>query len=270
MQINPVDWSARVFSKGHRNPQGLLVNANGIWSTEHGPEGGDELNKLEYGADYGWPFETYGTDYGRKTFRGEMPGKHVRGKRPIYAWVPSIGISNLIQLEGEQFPAWDGDLMVSSLNGRSLFRVRMRDDRVVTIERIKLGERIRDLVEMPDGKIVIWNGQNTMQIVESANYVFSACAGCHILQAGSHSIGPDLWKVVGRKVAGRRGYTYSKAMRAEIGNWTPERLDKFLANPKQVVPGTSMDFEGVSDPVKRNEIIQLLRGHLDYKTDDRR
>lgn len=271
MQINPRDWSARVFSKGHRNPQGLFVTSSGtIWSTEHGPKGGDELNKLEYGADYGWPFETYGTDYGRKTFRDKMPGKHSHGKRPFYAWVPSIGISNLIQLGGEQFPAWAGDLLVSSLNGRSLFRVRMRENRVVTIERIKLGERIRDLVEMPDGKIILWNGQNIMQVLESANYIFSICAGCHTLQGGSHSIGPDLERVVKRKVAIRSGYSYSNAMREYGGTWTPERLDKFLANPAQAVPGTSMYFEGIADPVKRNEIIQLLSGQLNYKVDERR
>jgi cytochrome c2 len=270
MQLNPLDWSSRIDSQGHRNPQGLLVTSDGVWSTEHGPEGGDELNKIEYGANYGWPFETYGTDYGRKTFRGEVPGKHSRGKRPLYSWVPSIGTSNLIQVEGATFPAWRGDLLVSSLNGRSLFRIRIREDRVVTIERINIGERTRDLVEMPDGTIILWNGQDTLTIMESANYVLSKCTGCHIFQAGSHSLGPDLWKVVGRKTASRSGYSYSKAMREYRGNWTPERLDKFLTNPGQEVPGKSIQFECIADPETRKEIIQLLTNHLSYKADDRR
>lgn len=270
MQINPRDWSARVFSKGHRNPQGLLVTADAIWSTEHGPEGGDELNKLEYGADYGWPFETYGTDYGRKTFRGETPGKHIHGMRPLYSWVPSIGTSNLIQVENDAFSAWRGDLLVSSLNGRSLFRMRIRENRVVTIERIKVGERTRDLVEMSDGAIILWNGQDTLTVMEPANHVLSKCTGCHVFQGGSHNIGPDLYKIVGRKIASRSDYSYSKAMREYRGKWTPERLDKFLANPGQEVPGTSMQFEGISNSVERKEIIQLLSGLLNYKADERR
>ena len=63
MQINPADWTASVYTKGHRNPQGLYIGTDKIWSTEHGPEGGDELNVLEYSEDYGWPLSSFGTDY---------------------------------------------------------------------------------------------------------------------------------------------------------------------------------------------------------------
>jgi cytochrome c2 len=131
----------------------------------------------------------------------------------------------------------------------------------VTIERLKTGERIRDIAELPGGKIVLWNGKDTLQYLESASYVFSECKGCHVLSPSARSIGPDLRKVVGRKVAGREGYTYSEAMRDYGGVWTIERLDAFLANPAQVVPGTSMQFEGVPDAAKRKEIIQFLKSY---------
>jgi len=148
MQINPANWTANIFSRGHRNAQGLYVGSDKIWSTEHGPEGGDELNELEYGFDYGWPLSSFGTDYGKKTFGGSGdPGKYTHGRLPFYSWVPSIGISNLIEVKGAEFSAWEDDLMITSLNGASIFRMRIREDRAVTIERLKIGERIRDIVE---------------------------------------------------------------------------------------------------------------------------
>lgn len=270
MQIDPVDWTASVFSRGHRNPQGLHIGTSKIWSTEHGPEGGDELNVLEAGADYGWPESTFGSDYGKKTYEGNMPGQYLYGRLPLYSWVPSIGVSNLLEIRGDEFPAWKGDLMVASLNGTSLFRVRFRDGRAVTIERLQMGERIRDIIEMPDGKIVLWNGQDTLLYLESASFVFSECQGCHSLSMAGHSIGPDLRRIVDRKVAGRDGYVYSDAMKAFGGKWTVERLDAFMANPDKVIPGTKMQFPGIADAAKRKEIIQFLQGHQDYNPDDRR
>lgn len=270
MRIDPADWTARSFTQGHRNPQGLLVEPDRIWSTEHGREGGDELNVLEYGSDYGWPFGSYGTDYGRKTLADSATGDHTRGRRPLYAWVPSIGVSNLIRVTGSVFPAWKDDLLVASLMGRSLFRVRIREDRVVTIERLMVGQRIRDLVELPRGQIVLWNGSDTIQMVESATHVFSQCYGCHTLSPENDGIGPDLSNVFGRRVAARAGYAYSEGMRRFGGDWTPERLDAFIADPAQTVPGTSMESEGVTDPAKRKEIIQFLQTRSEYEVDARR
>ena len=153
IEIKRNDWSVKVFTRGHRNPQGLLVDGDEIWETEHGPQGGDELNLLQYGKEYGWPNETYGTDYGQKTFKfNKKTGVHSIKKRPIYAWIPSIGISNLMKMSGNAFPAWKGDLMVASLsglgNGYSLFRVRIREGSAVMVERFRTGKDRRDLLEM--------------------------------------------------------------------------------------------------------------------------
>ena len=209
--IDRRDWSSRVFTKGHRDPQGLLVGEDGIWSTEHGPQGGDELNLIVEGQDYGWPRVTYGTEYGEKTWpRSLTPGEHGLGRQPVYAWVPSIGVSQLIRIKGPAFTSWRGDLIVGSLsglgNGYSIYRVKIHGESAKVVERIRTGSRVRDLVEMPDGRIVVWDGLRTVQILEPATHIFSPCSGCHALSGVSHGIGPDLMNIVGSEVARHSGF----------------------------------------------------------------
>lgn len=260
IEIDRGDWTNRIFSRGHRNPQGLLVDGGEIWETEHGPQGGDELNLLTFGKDYGWPRESYGTDYGQKSMNGQWPGgDHSRSTRPFYAWTPSIGVSNLIRINGDAFDAWKGDLFVASKNGRSLFRIRIKEGRVILAERLETGQRIEDLVELPDGRIVLWSGWNRVQVVEPGDQIFSSCIGCHSIYRFAHGIGPDLVGVVGSKVARHKNYNYSDAMIAFGGTWTRERLDAFLADPKATVPGTTMEFAGIADPGKRKKIIDYLQ-----------
>ena len=263
IEIDTTDWQHRVFSSGHRNPQGLLVENGGIWATEHGPHGGDELNILTRGTDYGWPYSTYGTAYGYKTWpRSSDPDVHAQGQKPIYAWVPSVATSNLIRVTGTIFPAWQGDLLVSSLsglgNGLSLFRVRIVEQRVILVERIKVGHTVRDLIEIEDGRIITWDGSNALYIVAPSNHVFSECSGCHTLRWQSHGVGPDLMGVVGERVARHKDFPYSQALRKFGGRWTTDRLDAYLESPDAAVPGTSMQFPGIADAERRAQIIQYL------------
>ena len=148
---------SRVLAKGVRNPQGLLLDRDGnVWETEHGPRGGDELNVLRIGENYGWPLVTYGTGYERVEWPlSKIQGDHSGFTRPVFAWVPSIGASNLIQIV-ESPHAWIGDLLVSSLKLQSLYRIRVREGRVIFAEPIDIGERIRDLEQMQDGTILLW------------------------------------------------------------------------------------------------------------------
>jgi cytochrome c2 len=267
--IDPVGGGSRIFTSGHRNPQGLVVTVEGTaWSTEHGPEGGDELNRLVDGANYGWPFVTYGTDYGASHWPlSHSQGEHEGYEKPVYAWVPSIGISNLIQINGGPFSMWQGDFLVASLKGQSLYRVRVRDGRAVFAEPIWIGERIRDLEQGADGRIMLWTDEETLisvglaEVGEGGRAAFAACAGCHVIIDGhSHGIGPDLHRVVGRDIAGAPGYQYSKALLAAGGRWTEERLDAYLANPQAFAPGTTMGgVPGVDDPDVRKAIINYLK-----------
>jgi cytochrome c2 len=269
--IDLKDRSSRIFSSGHRNPQGLFVSASGlIWSTEHGPQGGDELNLERDGANYGWPLATYGTDYGTHTWPlTAVPGAH-EGKgftQPYFSWIPSIGISALVELNGSQFKYWQGDLLVGSLINRKLWRVRVRDNRVVLAEPIPIGERIRAMVQGHQGELVLWTDRESIMFVAPApetaenggRQLYRTCAACHVPQPGQESaIGPSLEGVVGRRVATIEGFDYSPAMKAAGGRWTEQRLDEFLVNPGAAIQGTTMMFPGIPDADTRRKIIVYL------------
>ena len=264
------DGRSEVFTAGHRNPQGLYRDPTGrIWETEHGPEGGDELNLIKRGLNYGWPIVTYGVDYGSFGWplnpkQGEQEGFEA----PYFAWLPDVGISDLVGVEKDLFPVWKGDLLVSTLAGKKVFRVRLRNDRVVYEEPLEINRRIRDITEGSDGRIVLWcdddNAIVSLRPVlgSSSEVAFAtACSGCHKVGDGTvHRIGPDLWGVIGRKVAAADGYSdYSAALRGFGGRWTEGRLDSFIKSPAATVPGTAMDIAGVNDAQVRAQIIDYLR-----------
>ncbi len=261
--LNLRTGETELYSDGHRNVQGLWVGQDEIWVTEHGPYGGDELNLLKKGKHYGWPFASYGTDYTGKTLEHGDVGVHAGFERPIYAWTPSIAISNLIRTTSPQFPLWHGDLLVGSLfgkgNGVSIYRVRVREGRMVSSERIPVGSTIRDLLELPSGRLLLWDGKGTVSIIEGASHIFASCAGCHATRSNVLGIGPSLHGIVGAPVARQAAFPYSDAMRAYGGKWTERRLHAFLADPDGVVPGTTMEHAGIVDEPQRQEIIEYLR-----------
>ena len=141
-----------IWSYGHRNVQAAALDASGqLWTVEHGARGGDELNRPQAGRNYGWPVITYGVDYsGARIGDGTAaPGM----EQPVYYWDPVIAPSGATFYSGEAFPDWRGDLFVGSLQPGRLVRLRLRDGRVTHEERyvIGRGERIRDVVQGPDG-----------------------------------------------------------------------------------------------------------------------
>ena len=149
------DALPELYSKGHRNPQGFVYDAERdiFWSNEHGAKGGDEINIVEAGANYGWPIATYGTDYNgaRITPFTEYEGT----KQPFKYWTPSIAPSGMAVYRGDVFPGWDGDLLVGAMAGRALHRIIMRDGEEAGEERYLVGERIRDVRVGPDGAIYV-------------------------------------------------------------------------------------------------------------------
>lgn len=257
-----------IYSVGHRNPQGLYIDADrNIWLTEHGPQGGDELNLIDQGGNYGWPHVTYGTDYGGRTWpQNEAQGRHSGFDPPVYAWLPSIGISNLVRIEGDAIPLWKGDLLIASLREKKLFRTRIVEGRVVFTEAIDVGTRVRDLSLGPAGRIVLWTDRSNLLVLQPilderlASAFTLYCAGCHAIGDGeSHRIGPDLQGVFDRKSASARDFEYSTALRSSGIRWTAQKLGEFLANPQSVVPGTTMSFPGIPDPEVRAELIEHLK-----------
>jgi cytochrome c2 len=259
--------SAEMLSMGHRNPQGLYVDAdNNIWSTEHGPRGGDELNLVKPNRNYGWPAVTYGTQYGEFRWSlSEEQGRHNGYEQPVYAWVPSPGISNLIRVRGDAFSIWADDLLVESLSGNTLFRVVLTDNRVVAVEPIKLGHKLRDIVEMSDGRVMIWADRGVLLTLEPADlledagaYFGAACGGCHGLGDELVRAGPDLEGILNRRIGNLPGYEYSAMLSNMDDNWTAENLNAFLADPKGFAPGSKMDFGGIADPAVREMLIKFL------------
>ncbi len=144
---------------GFRNSQGLVRDADGnIWATDHGPQGGDELNLLERGGNYGWPVVSYGVQYGRQippTIEDEKMGRHDDFLRPVFSWVPSPAISAIAVNDEEHLPLWKDDLLIASFIAGSLYRVRRHGVDVQYVEKIELGYRIRDIAIMPDGRIAL-------------------------------------------------------------------------------------------------------------------
>ncbi len=148
----------RVYSFGHRNPQGMVfdpVTAE-IWAHEHGAKGGDEINLIRPGRNYGWPEITYGTDYnGSKIGRGTAaPGM----EQPLLYWDPSIAPSGMAVYSGTLFPGWKGDLFVGALAGQHLRRVKRDDSGLITGEEVLLKGRIgriRDVRQGPDGELYL-------------------------------------------------------------------------------------------------------------------
>jgi glucose/arabinose dehydrogenase len=147
-----------IYSYGHRNIQGATMDpATGrLWTHEHGPQGGDEVNLPLPGVNHGWPVITYGANYFTGTSIGEGTEKPGMAQ-PLYHWTPSIAPSGMAFYAGEAFPAWNGDLFVGSLKFRLLVRLELRDGKVVEEERLLTDQfgRIRDVRLGPDGLLYL-------------------------------------------------------------------------------------------------------------------
>jgi glucose/arabinose dehydrogenase len=144
-----------IWSYGHRNAQGLARHpATGqIWEHEHGPRGGDEVNLIEKGKNYGWPVIGYGVEYsGLKAHDSTQKGGM---EQPLWHWVPSIAPSGMTFYTGDLFPSWRGNLFVSALAGQTLVRLELEGQKVVKEERLlrDQNERIRDVRQGPDGAL---------------------------------------------------------------------------------------------------------------------
>ena len=146
-----------IWSYGHRNQQGAALNpwSGVLWTHEHGPRGGDEINIPQAGKNYGWPLATFGIDYtgARVSPYTELPGLTA----PLLHWTPSVAPSSLTLYRGELFPEWQDDLFAATLAERSVRRIRVRDGMLAGEEILfeELGERIRDVRSGPDGALYL-------------------------------------------------------------------------------------------------------------------
>jgi glucose/arabinose dehydrogenase len=144
--------TAEIWTLGHRNPLGLAFDGAGqLWNVEMGPQGGDELNRVERGQNYGWPIVSNGVNYGG----GHIPDHDTRPDfaPPAVYWVPSISPSSLLFYDGDAFPEWQGSAFVGGLSSQSIRRIEFDGDSASEAEFFDMGMRIRGLAEGPDGAI---------------------------------------------------------------------------------------------------------------------
>lgn len=146
------------WTLGNRNMQGAALHpqTGELWTHEHGPQGGDEVNVMRSGLNYGWPVITFGVNYGLGTRIGEGQSKPGMAQ-PLHVWVPSIAPSGMAFVSGPQFPQWQGDLLVGALRGQMLLRLVLDGDKVIREERLLQGRvgRIRDVRMGPDGLVYL-------------------------------------------------------------------------------------------------------------------
>jgi len=149
--------SADRISQGHRNPQGIvLFNKKTLIAAEHGPRGGDEVNVIQEGGDYGWPFVSYGQPYGSGDYvRPDKTGNHDGYIEPIEYWVPSIAPTELVQLPVEGWGDWGGALVLGTLREEILVFMKINEEfEVIETVRVEMGERIRDLEVLSNGALL--------------------------------------------------------------------------------------------------------------------
>ena len=179
-ELNINNNSVKVISRGHRNPQGLLMTKdNFILSTEHGPRGGDEINNIIEGKNYGWPDASYGELYKGGYKESEAHSFKKNHKKynyedPVFSFVPSIGISQIIDLENNFSKKWQNNFLISSLRGQSIYRIKFDDtyNKVLFIEKIRIGNRIRDINYNKKNKkilLALENNSGALGIIDNKN-----------------------------------------------------------------------------------------------------
>ena len=263
-----------LLSMGHRNVQGLTLSRSGdLLATEHGPQGGDEINIVVKGANFGWPYKTYGTDYGNYTYKSTL-GEPIffKSNEPMYSFVPSIGLSPIHTIKNFH-PSWNDDILIGSLKAQSLYRLLIRNGRVLLSEPIWIGHRIRDILIIQEIGIVLLTDNNLLAFLtvnegllkvnkKNAGYNFEpkiqSCLVCHHFeQSTPTSLAPSLANIIGRKMGIDSFVGYSDAMKRATGSWNEEELSAFLINPQSIVPGTSMPNPGLSSN-EVNDIVKIL------------
>lgn len=167
--VNTPGALPEIWSIGHRNMQGAAINpiSKVLWTGEHGPQGGDELNIDQAGKNYGWPVITYGENYGGGKI-GE--GTHKVGmEQPAYKWVPSIATAGFIFYTGDKFPQWQNNILLASLKEKTLVRLVLDGDKIIKEERLlktELGQRLRSVVQGPDGLIYLITDEANAKIYQ--------------------------------------------------------------------------------------------------------
>ena len=239
------------LSIGHRNPQGIFIDENNnIFSTEHGPKGGDEINLVLKDKNYGWPITSDGVGYASyKKFYGELGDHSDNYELPIFSWNPGIGISSLIKVNSEKFYRWKDDLLVTSLKNKTIYRVKLKFSPIAVryVESIWVGKRLRDLTHFNEKIYLVSEDKHLIELdtgIDSQNRKFVDsrlfyCLTCHHFEKtnSSHSA-PSFVGIFGRKAGSDEGYDYSNALKNLDIKWDFNSIVKYINDPDIFAPGT--------------------------------
>lgn len=282
IRVSLSDFSHEIYAIGQRNSQGMVLTSSGeVLMTDHGPQGGDEINRLRQGANFGHPIHTFGTRYGTydyawpENLTANIP-KDQKFDLPVFAFVPSVAINPIIEIRNFH-PRLNGDLLVGALKAQSLYRLKYVDGRVIFSEPIWIGHRIRDIYEyknkiylLTDDPHLISLEVNTEKLrsnqTKDDKYFLSKvmqtkCMGCHSFDpTQASSMAPRLSNVIGNKIGTDTYRHYSNAIKNSDLIWTKESLTRFLKNPSEVVPGTVMPNPGLND-AEINEIVEIISAY---------
>ncbi len=166
--VGRADAKPEIFALGFRDQQGVAIHplTGKLWASEHGPRGGDEINVIEKGKNYGFPVIGYGRDYSGKPINGDKTAQDGM-VQPVYFWTPDIAPAGIGFYTGKLFPDWQGDLFVSALVERAVVRLVLKDERVIGEERLltELNTRIRGVSEGPDGALYVLTDGNAGKIL---------------------------------------------------------------------------------------------------------
>ena len=283
LEVTLATGETTIVARGLRNPQGLTVDHNGqLWATDHGMRGGDELNRVTPGSNFGWPAVTYGTHYNtRPAVNSDRHGGHAGYDLPAAVFVPSIAPGTALAVTNFNY-AWEGDILVGGFNG-NLYRVHNGERDGMFIEEIPMGDfRLRDMDRLADGRIVIWTDDrriiyltndtrqtqadvllsriDTLQdatLKASLQGMSETCLRCHGLEEGEILAGPSLYRICGMKPGSADFDGYSGALDAVEEPWSVESLARFIENPNAVAPETSMAWSG-TNPAAAQAMSKLL------------
>lgn len=270
-----------LIATGHRISLGMTSRQNGqIWFTENGERGGDKLSYLQPDQNYGWPLKISGTRYlkfSRPDQLSSTDDQHTEANAytdAVYSWLPSVAPSALIELNHFN-PAWDGDLLMGSLKAQSLYRIRLSNNHVQSVEQIHIGQRIRGIKQI--GKEIILTTDEGVLIRLSVDekrlstdsslpdiadsQLLAYCVNCHAfaLPDVTSAFGPALTGVFGRRIAMQNFAYFSESLKRKSGVWDEATLTAFLTDPDSFAPGTTMKI-GVKLTVEEvNKIVRILK-----------
>ena len=285
ISIDLESMNASVFAKGTRNAQGLVRDTAGrLVATEHGPQGGDEMNIVRQGKNYGWAKVTYGVDYGAYEWVGsKYQGHHEGFEEPIYAWTPSIGVSAITQANSS-IKEWEGDFLVASKKAGTIYRIKLKNGSVRHVEAIPFGERIAAIHHFADGPVLIATTStfylleplktagatlstitDLLQQIETEPKTKEAllyCASCHSFEPSRvhdyPAIGVVFGKGIGNSAKASEADIYSEALLKMDGIWDEETLVDYLSDPQSFAPGTTKPTMNFSPDTLR-KVANFLR-----------